>query len=181
MSSFLDKAKALGGKAVEATADAVEIGTLKAKIAARKGDIEKQYEALGEIIYENRSTLELNPEEDPEALKTELSEIREAMAGAFSEISRLDAEIAQRRPMAVMIPNNRNALPQYGVSLADVIYEAPMERCSCTRLMGIFQNYGDLEYVEPIRSARHSRIDIVFFMSFTSVSARKTRGTAPDM
>ena len=41
MSSFLDKAKALGGKAVEATADAVEIGTLKAKIAARKGDIEK--------------------------------------------------------------------------------------------------------------------------------------------
>ena len=66
MSSFLDKAKALGGKAVEATADAVEIGTLKAKIAARKGDIEKQYEALGEIIYENRSTLELNPEEDPE-------------------------------------------------------------------------------------------------------------------
>ena len=67
MSSFLDKAKALGGKAVEATADAVEIGTLKAKIAARKGDIEKQYEALGEIIYENRSTLELNPEEDPEA------------------------------------------------------------------------------------------------------------------
>ena len=62
MSSFLDKAKALGGKAVEATADAVEIGTLKAKIAARKGDIEKQYEALGEIIYENRSTLELNPE-----------------------------------------------------------------------------------------------------------------------
>ena len=94
-SSFLDKAKALGGKAVEATADAVEIGTLKAKIAARKGDIEKQYEALGEIIYENRSTLELNPEEDPEALKAELSEIREAMAGAFSEISRLDAEIAQ--------------------------------------------------------------------------------------
>ena len=34
-------------------------------------------------------------EEDPEALKAELSEIREAMAGAFSEISRLDAEIAQ--------------------------------------------------------------------------------------
>ena len=67
----------------------------------------------------------------------------------------IDAEIAQRRPMAVMIPNNRNALPQYGVSYADIIYEAPMEKCSCTRLMGIFQNYEDLEYVEPIRSARH--------------------------
>ncbi len=67
----------------------------------------------------------------------------------------IDAEIAQRRPMAVMIPNNRNALPQYGVSYADIIYEAPMEKCSCTRLMGIFQNYEDLEFIEPIRSARH--------------------------
>lgn len=95
MSSFLDKAKALGGRAVEATADAVEIGTLKARIAARKGDIDKQYEALGEIIYENRSTLDLDPEEDAEALKTELAQIREAMETAFSEISRLDAEIAE--------------------------------------------------------------------------------------
>ena len=67
----------------------------------------------------------------------------------------IDTEIATRRPMAVMIPNNRNALPQYGVSYADVIIEAPMEKCSCTRLMGIFQNYGDLEYIEPIRSSRH--------------------------
>ncbi|MCR4792279.1 MAG: DUF3048 domain-containing protein [Lachnospiraceae bacterium] len=67
----------------------------------------------------------------------------------------IDAEIAARRPMAVMIPNNRNSLPQYGVSYADIIYEAPMEKCSCTRLMGIFQNYGDLEYIEPIRSSRH--------------------------
>ena len=67
----------------------------------------------------------------------------------------IDADIAQRRPMAVMIPNNRNALPQYGVSYADIIYEAPMEKCSCTRLMGIFQDYDDLEFIEPIRSARH--------------------------
>ena len=67
----------------------------------------------------------------------------------------IDADIAQRRPMAVMIPNNRNALPQYGVSYAEIIYEAPMEKCSCTRLMGIFQNYDGLEFIEPIRSARH--------------------------
>jgi hypothetical protein len=67
----------------------------------------------------------------------------------------VDTEIAYRRPMAVMIPNNRNALPQYGISYADVVYEAPMEKCSCTRLMGIFQNYRDLEYIEPIRSSRH--------------------------
>ena len=66
----------------------------------------------------------------------------------------IDTEIATRRPMAVMIPNNRNALPQYGVSYADVIYEAPMEKCSCTRLMGIFQNYGDLEYIDEVTLLR---------------------------
>ena len=66
----------------------------------------------------------------------------------------IDTEIATRRPLAVMIPNNRNALPQYGISCADVVYEAPMEKCACTRLMGIFQNYGDLEYIEPVRSSR---------------------------
>ena len=95
MSSFLDKAKAIGGKAVEQAADAVEIGTLKARIAARRGDMDKQFEILGEIIYENRSTLDLDPEEDAEALKSELAGLQEAMADAFAEIDRLDTEIAR--------------------------------------------------------------------------------------
>ncbi len=67
----------------------------------------------------------------------------------------VSTDIATRRPMAVMIPNNKNCLPQYGVSFADVIYEAPMESCSCTRLMGLFQDYDKLEFIEPIRSSRH--------------------------
>jgi hypothetical protein len=65
-----------------------------------------------------------------------------------------DAEVVQRRPMAVMIPNNKAALPQYGISKASVIYEAPMEAGSCTRLMGIFEDYDELEYIGPIRSSR---------------------------
>ena len=95
MSSFLEKAKALGGKAVEQAADAVEIGTLKARIAARRGDMDKQFEILGEIIYESRSTLDLDPEEDADALKAELAGLQESMSAAFSEIDRLDAEITQ--------------------------------------------------------------------------------------
>lgn len=95
MSTFFEKAKAIGGKAVEQAADAVEIGTLKARIASRKGDMDKQYEILGEIIYENRSTLDLDPEDDQDALKAELAQLRESMEGAFAEIDRLDGEISQ--------------------------------------------------------------------------------------
>jgi|GEM_PF-4938211 len=95
MSSFLDKAKALGGKAVEATADAVEIGTIKAKIAARKGDIDKQYEVMGQILYEHRGILDPAPEEDIDSLREKLSAMKGVMASSLSEIARLEEEIAE--------------------------------------------------------------------------------------
>ena len=64
------------------------------------------------------------------------------------------ASVVNRRPMAVMIPNNKAALPQYGISYASVIYEAPMEALSCTRLMGIFEDYDSLDHIGPVRSSR---------------------------
>ncbi len=64
-----------------------------------------------------------------------------------------DANVSKRRPMAVMIPNNKAAMPQYGISLASIIYEAPVEG-RITRLMGIFEDYDELEFVGPVRSSR---------------------------
>lgn len=64
-----------------------------------------------------------------------------------------DADVVTRRSMAVMIPNNKPALPQYGLSKASVIYEAPVEG-RITRLMGIFEDYDDLDHIGPIRSSR---------------------------
>ena len=65
-----------------------------------------------------------------------------------------DAAVVDRRPMGVMIPNNESALPQHGISYASVIYEAPMEFLSCTRLMGVFEDYDSLDYIGSLRSAR---------------------------
>ena len=65
-----------------------------------------------------------------------------------------DVAVVDRRPMAVMIPDNKPALPQYGVSLASIIYEAPMESGSCTRLMGVFEDYDELDHIGPVRSSR---------------------------
>lgn len=65
-----------------------------------------------------------------------------------------DAEVVQRRSFAAMIPNNKPALPQYGISKASIIFEAPMESGSCTRLMAIVEDYDDLDHIGPVRSAR---------------------------
>lgn len=64
-----------------------------------------------------------------------------------------DEEIATRRPIAVMIPNNRPAMPQYGISQAGIIYEAPVEG-RITRLMAVFENFDNLERIGPVRSSR---------------------------
>lgn len=62
-------------------------------------------------------------------------------------------DIAERRPIAVMIPNNAPALPQYGLSKAAIIYEAPVEG-RITRLMAVFEDFDDLDRIGPVRSSR---------------------------
>lgn len=64
-----------------------------------------------------------------------------------------DADVVQRRPLAIMVPNNPPAMPQYGLSQASIIYEAPVEG-RITRLMCVFEDYDDLTYIGPIRSSR---------------------------
>ena len=64
-----------------------------------------------------------------------------------------DEAVVKRRSMAVMMPNNKKALPQYGISRASIIYEAPVEG-RMTRLMAFIEDYDDLEIVGPVRSSR---------------------------
>ena len=60
---------------------------------------------------------------------------------------------ATRRPIAVMIPNNKPAMPQYGLSRAGIIYEAPVEG-RITRLMAVVEDFDDLDRIGPVRSSR---------------------------
>lgn len=64
-----------------------------------------------------------------------------------------DPAIARRRPVAIMLNNLEAAQPMCGVSRADVVYEAVVEG-GITRLMGIFENYDDLEKIGSVRSCR---------------------------
>ncbi len=62
-------------------------------------------------------------------------------------------EVGALRPLAVMIPDDKSALPQYNISAADILYEAPVEG-ELTRLMAVFGDWTTLERVGNIRSCR---------------------------
>ena len=69
-----------------------------------------------------------------------------------------DAEVALQRPVAVMINNIINALPQSGIENASVIYEAPVEG-EITRMMAIFDSVDGIDKIGPVRSCRDYYID----------------------
>ena len=65
----------------------------------------------------------------------------------------ISEEWVNRRPVAVMLNNLKEALPQLGQSQADIIYEAPAEG-GITRMVGIYQSLENVGTIGSIRSAR---------------------------
>ena len=61
------------------------------------------------------------------------------------------------RPIAVMIDNHKNAMPQANLSAAEIVYEIIVEYGE-TRLMAIYKG-DDLDKIGPVRSARHYFVD----------------------
>lgn len=82
-----------------------------------------------------------------------VTEVRSKLTGRV-----VAAEVGNKRPMAVMLNNIYDACPQAGIEQASVVYEAPVEG-SLTRLMGIFEDYRDMEKIGSVRSCRDYYID----------------------
>lgn len=66
----------------------------------------------------------------------------------------------RRRPVAVMVDNVRAALPQRGLSQADLVYEMVTES-GITRLMAVYENYKTMPEVGPVRSARDQHVQLM--------------------
>lgn len=62
-------------------------------------------------------------------------------------------EWLSRRPVAIMLNNLKQALPQQGQSQADIIYEC-LEEGGITRMMGVYQSLDGVGVIGSIRSAR---------------------------
>ncbi len=65
----------------------------------------------------------------------------------------VDVSIGNRRPVAVMMSNDKAALPQYGINRAGIVYEAPVEG-GMNRYMAIIEDYDDLNRIGSVRSCR---------------------------
>lgn len=64
----------------------------------------------------------------------------------------VDEDVANTRPIAIMIPNSKTA-SQYSISDASILYECNVEG-SMTRLMAVFEDWKNLEKIGNIRSCR---------------------------
>ena len=62
-------------------------------------------------------------------------------------------EVCDSRPTAIMINNLSKAVPQCGISQADLLYEIIAEG-SVTRFMAIFHDLSDVGVIGPVRSVR---------------------------
>lgn len=100
---------------------------------------------------------EADPEAETEPEKEESRELKRAekdgMIPSYLTGEMTDIAVANRRPVAIMISNDKAALPHYGLNHAGVIYEAPVEG-GMNRFMAVIEDYDALERIGSVRSCR---------------------------
>lgn len=109
---------------------------------------------MEEVSTEEESTVEVVEEEYPYLY--EVIEEREVVDGKMQSYLTgewVDEAIANRRPIAVSIPNQKSCLPHYGITNASIIYQVPL-RDNLTRLFCLFEDFDDLDRIGPVRSIR---------------------------
>lgn len=80
----------------------------------------------------------------------------------FSELTGepISRDIENQRPVAIMVDNDARALPHFGISGCDIMYEMMNSTANnrITRLMAVFKDWGAIEKVGSIRSIRPTNI-----------------------
>ena len=66
----------------------------------------------------------------------------------------IDESLENQKPACIMINNIIDAMPQSGISQADITYEMLVEG-GITRYMCVFKDYASVGKIGPVRSARH--------------------------
>ena len=129
--------------------------------ACGKNTQEPAAEEPAETIFEEATT-EVSQEPEPENVEEtdEPYVLPEGMY--FSELTGepISEEIKDQRPIAAMVDNESIALPHYGTSEAEVVYELmnSTKNDRITRLMCVVKDWGAIEQLGSIRSTRPTNI-----------------------
>lgn len=128
-------------------------------------DDNKQQEPATEINFSDIANNSNNTEEQTEEAPTETEEEveEETREGMYrSEITNewIDESLKDQRPVAIMVDNEKLALPHYGLTEADVVYEIMNSTANgrITRFMAIVKDWGSIEQFGSIRSTRPTNI-----------------------
>lgn len=105
----------------------------------------------------------------PEERVEEDGKIRSYLTGEMVDVS-----IGNRRPLAIMMSNDKESLPQYGINRAGVVYEAPVEG-DMNRYMALIEDFDGLERIGSVRSAR--TYYVYFAREFEAVFAHYGQST----
>jgi hypothetical protein len=102
-------------------------------------------------------------EANTEEATTEVETEEESHEGMYrSELTNewIDESLQNQRPVAIMVDNESTALPHYGLTEADVVYELMNSTANnrITRLMCIVKDWGSIEQFGSIRSTRPTNI-----------------------
>lgn len=116
--------------------------TMAVTIAGCKKEAEPKDEPKKEVMKEKSTKEEKSMEE-------EIPENQNLLTG----VPDLTAEAIGKRPVAVMVNNIPDAMPQYGVGKADIIFEIPVE-ADHTRFMAMYADYTTVPQICAVRSCR---------------------------
>lgn len=99
-------------------------------------------------------------EETPTEQVPAEEESREGMYRSELTNEWIDESLKNQRPIAVMVDNEKTALPHYGLTEADVVYEIMNSTANgrITRFMAIVKDWGKIEQFGSIRSTRPTNI-----------------------
>lgn len=87
-------------------------------------------------------------------------ETREGMYRSELTNEWIDESLKNQRPIAVMVDNEKTALPHYGLTEADVVYEImnSTKNGRITRLMAVVKDWGKITQFGSVRSTRPTNI-----------------------
>lgn len=94
------------------------------------------------------------------SVEAEPEEIREGYVRSDLTNEWIPAELENQRPVAIMVDNEKTALPHYGTSDSDIVYEMmnSTKNDRITRLMCIVKDWKNIERFGNIRSTRSTNI-----------------------
>lgn len=115
----------------------------------------EEFSTEDEIIAEE-------PEEEPEEEEEEPEVAPEGMYRSELTNEWISEDLKEQRPIAVMVDNEKTALPHYGLTQADIIYEMMNSTLNdqITRFMVLIKDYDSIDQIGSVRSVRPTNLMI---------------------